>query len=217
MSAADELVLYGYWRSSAAYRVRLALAWKRLAYQSIPIDLRTGAQSDEGYRALNPQGLVPLMISEGAAIMQSLAIIEYLEETHPEPALLPADALGRARVRAAAQMVASDIHPVNNLRVLRYLRDSLGQSQAAVDDWARHWIVTGLTALEAFAAAYGGRFLYGDSVSLADLCLVPQMYNARRVETDLSAFPRLCENDAGLAAAPFVLAAHPDAQVDKPS
>ena len=213
MSGGD-LALYGYWRSSAAYRVRLALAWKRLEYRSIPIDLRLGRQSDDGYRALNPQGLVPLLMAGGTPIMQSLAIIEYLDEVHPTPALLPADALGRARVRAAAQMVACDVHPLNNLRVLRYLKDPMGQEQAAIDEWARHWMGAGLTALEAFAAAHGGQFLHGDALTLADLCLVPQIYNARRVEMNLHDFPRLCAIDAAVAGAAFAGAAHPDAMVD---
>ncbi len=205
------MVLYGYWRSSAAYRVRLALGWKQLEYEQVPIDLRTGVQSAAAYRGLNPQGLVPMLTADGVSITQSLAIMEFLDETHPERPLLPGDALGRARVRAAAQIVACDIHPLNNLRVLRYLGDSLRQGQAEKDEWARHWIVSGLTALEAFAAAHGGRFLYGDAVTMADLCLVPQMYNARRVETDLTDFPMLCAIDARLCAEAFAVAAHPDA------
>ncbi len=214
MTDAASPILYGYWRSSAAYRVRLALAYKGLTWQSIPIDLRRDEQSDPAYRARNPQGLVPLLVTDGAALAQSLAIIEYLEETHQNPALLPADAIGRARVRAAAQIVASDIHPINNLRVLRYLKAPLGHDQDAIDTWARHWISSGLTALECFVKDFGGSCVYGDAVTIADLCLVPQLYNARRVATDLTAFPRLLAIDARLAETEFGRAAHPDSQSD---
>jgi maleylacetoacetate isomerase len=146
--------------------------------------------------------------------MQSLAIIEYLEETHPEPPLLPADAVGRAHVRAAAQIVAADIHPINNLRVLRYLKDPLGHDQAAIDAWARHWISAGLAALEAFAVRFGGRCLYGDRVTLADLCLVPQLYNARRVATDLAQFPRLLATETAILGEKRLAGAAPEAQPD---
>lgn len=208
------LQLYSYWRSSAAYRVRLALAWKGLAAEIIPIDLRQGVQGQPAYTALNPQGLVPLLVADGAALSQSLAIIEYLEETHPAPPLLPTDALGRARVRAAAQIVASDIHPINNLRVLRYLKDPLGHDQVTIDAWARHWISAGLAALEDFAGRFGGRFVYGDGLTLADLCLVPQLYNARRVATDLALFPRLLAAEAALLGQKRLDGAHPEAQAD---
>ncbi|WP_426166333.1 maleylacetoacetate isomerase [Sandarakinorhabdus sp. DWP1-3-1] len=207
-------VLYGYWRSSAAYRVRLALACKGLAYDSLPVDLRIGAQGSDDYRARNPQGLVPALAIDGDVLGQSLAIIEYLEETAGGPALLPTEPLARAHVRAAAQIIACDIHPINNLRVLRYLKQPLGHDQATIDAWARHWITSGLTALETIAARHGGLCLFGDTVTIADLCLVPQLYNARRIVTDLAAFPRLTAIDARLATAEFVMAAHPDAQVD---
>jgi maleylacetoacetate isomerase len=208
------LTLYGYWRSSAAYRVRLALAWKALDAAAVPIDLRLGQQAAADFTARNPQGLVPLLIDGDNAISQSLAIIEYLEELHPEPALLPATPLARARVRAAALMVAADIHPINNLRVLKYLKSPLGHDQATIDAWARHWITAGFTALEAFAAEHGGRFLHGDALSIADLCLVPQLYNARRVGADLAAFPRLLAIDGAINAQDFAHAAHPEAQPD---
>ncbi|MBC7504334.1 MAG: maleylacetoacetate isomerase [Sandarakinorhabdus sp.] len=208
------LTLYNYWRSSAAYRVRLALAWKGLSAAAIPVDIRTGAQSGADYRALNPQGLVPVLIDGDAALTQSLAIIEYLEEVHPLPPLLPADAIGRARVRAAALLVAADIHPVNNLRVGNYLKAVLGHDQMAVDAWSRHWIAVGFDALEAFASAYGGRFLHGDALSVADLCVVPQLYNARRVSTELRAYPRLLAVEHAVLAMDFAAAAHPDIQPD---
>ena len=208
------LTLYGYWRSSAAYRVRLALAWKGLDAVAVPIDLRLGQQAAPGFVARNPQGLVPLLIDGDSAISQSLAIIEYLEELHPAPPLLPATPLARARVRAAALMVAADIHPINNLRVLKYLRSPLGHDQATIDAWARHWITAGLAGLEAFAAEHGGRFLHGDALSMADLCLVPQLYNARRVATDLAAFPRLLAIEAAIVAQDFAQVADPANQPD---
>ena len=208
------LTLYGYWRSSAAYRVRLALAWKRLDAASVPIDLRLGQQSADAFTARNRQGLVPLLVDGDSAISQSLAIIEYLEELHPEPPLLPATPLARARVRAAALMVAADIHPINNLRVLKYLKSPLGHDQATIDAWARHWIGQGFAALEAFAGEHGGRFLHGDALTVAVLCLVPQMYNARRVDTDLAAFPRLVAIDAAVNALDFARVAHPANQPD---
>ena len=208
------LTLYGYWRSSAAYRVRLALAWKGLSATSIPIDLRTGEQAGDAFRARNPQGLVPLLDIDGVTLSQSLAIIEYLDETHPEPPLLPADALGRARVRAAALTVVADIHPINNPRVVNRLRSDFGADQAAIDGWARHWMTIGFTALEAFAGTHGRGFVHGDALSIADLCLVPQLYNARRVGADLAAFPRLLAAEAAVLALPFAATAHPDNQHD---
>jgi maleylacetoacetate isomerase len=211
---ADGLTLYGYWRSSAAYRVRLALAWKGLDYASIPIDLRHGDQSAPDYLARAPQGLVPLLLDGAAALTQSLAIIEYLDETRPDPPLLPRDPVGRALVRGAAQTIACDIHPINNLRVLRYLKHPLGHNQSEIDVWARHWIAEGLTALEQFAARFGGQFVYGDSLSMADLCLVPQLYNARRVELDLAGYARLCAVEAAVLAKDFLAAAGPEAQMN---
>lgn len=208
------MILYGYWRSSAAYRVRLALGYKRLDWRSIPIDLRHNVQSEADFLGINPQGLVPALAIDGTVLLQSLAIIEYLEETVPSPALLPADPIGRARVRAAAQMITCDVHPINNLRVQRYLKMPLGHDQADIDVWCRHWINSGLAALEQFAGNHGGHFLHGDSLSLADLCLVPQLYNARRVDTDLAEFPKLRAIDARLAACDFMAAAHPDNQPD---
>jgi maleylacetoacetate isomerase len=207
------MTLYSYYRSSAAYRVRLALAWKRLDAAIVPIDLRTGAQTSADYRARNPQGFLPLLVDGTAALAQSLAIIEYLDEIRPDPPLLPAGPVGRARVRAAALIVVADIHPLNNLRVRNRLA-SLGHDAAAVDAWTCEWMVSGLTALEAFAAAHGGAFLHGDSLSLADLCLVPQLYNARRTGLDLQPFSRLVAAEAAVLALPFAAAAHPDNQPD---
>jgi len=206
------VILYDYWRSSAAYRVRLGLAWKGLAWDSVPVDLLQGDQTAADYVARNPQGLVPLLVDGPAAISQSLAILEYLDETHPEPPLLPADPLARARVRSLALTIVADIHPVNNLRVLRYLKNELAVAQPVIDSWMRHWIAAVFAALEARAAATGGAFLAGDQLSLADLCLVPQLYNARRIDTDLGDFPLLAAIDRRISGMAFAGAAHPDAQ-----
>lgn len=203
-------VLHDYFRSSAAYRVRIALGLKGIAYDSVSVDLRTGVQGEAAYRALNPQGLVPMLAIDGLRLTQSLAIVDYLETTRPAPALLPADPAGRARVLAMAQMIACDIHPIDNLRVLAYLRDRMGQDQAARDAWYAHWITEGLTALEAMAAEGQGLYLSGDLPGVADLCLVPQLYNARRFSVPLDGFPVLVAIDATLAAVPAFVAAHPD-------
>ena len=206
--------LYGYWRSSASYRVRIALAVKGLDYEQVPINLAQGAQGGVGFRLLNPQGLVPYLIDDTAGLNQSLAIIEYLDEVYPNPPLLPADALGRARVRAAALQIACDIHPLNNLRVLRYLKVELGQEQDVVDAWYRHWVELGFAALEELAEGATGAYLFGDAVTLADVCLVPQMWNARRLQADIARFPKLVAIDTRLNALPAIRAASPERQAD---
>ena len=206
--------LYGYWRSSASYRVRLALAYKGLSYTSKAIDLRAGAQTSVGYQMLNPQGMVPYLIDGDTGINQSLAIIEYLDEVYPDKPLLPVDPVQRARVRGAAQTIACDVHPLNNLRVLKRLK-TMGHEQAEIDDWQRHWIETGLATLEELAEAHGGRCLFGDTVTLADLLLVPQMYNARRVQADVARFPKLSEIDKWLNKQAFVDKARPEKQADR--
>jgi maleylpyruvate isomerase len=185
--------LFGYYRSSAAFRVRIALNLKGLEVDHRFVHLRRGEQSAPEYGALNPQGLVPMVIEGPQVLTQSLAIIEYLEETHPEPALLPKEPIERARVRAIAQAIACDIHPLNNLRVLRYLIGSLKVSDEAKNEWYRHWLVEGLTALERSLtpAAGTGTFCHGDKPTLADVCLVPQVYNAERADLDLSPFPQV--------------------------
>lgn len=204
------LRLHDYWRSSASYRVRIALNIKGLTYETLPVDLRRGAQRETGFLAVNPQGLVPVLEDGATSIAQSVAILEYLEETHPAPALLPRSASERAQVRSLVAAIACDIHPLNNLRVTNYLRERLSQGEEAINDWIRHWIVLGFEALEVRAAAGGsGRFLHGDALSLADVCLVPQMYNARRFECDLAPFPTLVAIDAALAQLPAVAAARP--------
>lgn len=193
------LKLYSYFRSSAAFRVRIALNLKGMDYDIIPVHLLRsgGEQHGEAYRALNPEELVPTLIDDGAgndgqaALAQSLAIIEYLEEIQPQPPLLPPSAVDRAHVRGLALAIACDIHPLNNLRVLRYLSRELKLDEAVRNDWYRHWCMQGLTALEARLSSdhRTGQFCYGDAPSLADCCLVPQIFNARRVDCDLSGMP----------------------------
>ena len=206
--------LYGYWRSSAAYRVRIALGLKGLDYDYKAIDLRTGAQSGVGFTMLNPQGMVPYLIDGDTGLNQSLAIIEYLDETYPDPPLLPASPVARARVRAAALAISCDIHPLNNLRVLKYLKEPLGHEQEAIDTWQRHWIETGFAALEEIAEAATGTYLFGDTVTLAEVCLVPQFANARRCQADVARFPRLSAIDQALNALPAFAAARPERQPD---
>lgn len=209
--------LYGYFRSSAAYRVRIALNLKGIDYDQSPVNLVKGEQRDAANLGRNPQGMVPSLITdEGVTLTQSLAICEYLDETHPEPPLLPADAAGRARVRALAQVVACEIHPLNNLRVLKHLVGELGVDDAAKLAWYRHWVAEGFQALETLltAEAGSGDFCHGDTPSLADLCLVPQLYNAERFECDLSAYPRIQRIAANCRALPAFRQAAPEAQPD---
>lgn len=204
-----KLVLYDYWRSSASYRVRIALNLKGADYERVPINLIDGEQKADEYRAVNPQGFVPMLEADGKRLTQSLAIISWLDAMLPDPLLLPADRDARAHVLALALIVAADIHPLNNLRVLKRL-SGLGIDEAARDDWYRHWVLEGFDALEAHAAPRAGRHLFGDTVTLADVCLVPQMYNARRFEVPLDAYPTLVRADAAAAGLEAFAAAHPD-------
>ncbi len=210
--------LFSYFRSSATWRVRIALAFKNIPHGTTPVHLTRdgGQQKSESYLESNPQGFVPALADDGRVFSQSLAIIEYLDETHPVPPLLPADFAGRARVRSMALGIACDIHPLQNLRVLNYLRGPLGQEEGAVAEWVRHWIGQGFRSLEELARRYGDgrRFLYGDSVSMADCCLVPQMYNARRYYLDLTPFPALVAIDAHLMGLPAFSTTRPEAQPD---
>lgn len=202
----EPVTLHGYYRSSASFRVRIALNLKGMAYKTIPHHLRRGEQNLPDYRRINPQGLVPALEIDGQAFMQSLAIMEYLDETHPDPPLLPKNAAGRARVRALSQIIACDVHPIDNLRVLTYLRGPLCQPDEVVARWYNHWIAEGFHALEVSLARSRetGRFCHGDTVSLADICLVPQVVNAMTYALDLSSFPTLKRiADAALALPAF--------------
>ncbi len=183
--------LYNYFRSSASFRVRIALQLKGLPYEYVPVHLAKGEHKQPEFASLSPEGLVPLLeIDDGLRLTQSMAIIEYLDEAHPQPALLPGDAAARARVRALAQIVACEIHPLNNLRVLKYLVHELKTEEAAKNAWYQHWVALGLQAYEARLVEMPGAFSHGDSPTLADCCLVPQIFNAQRFDCDLSPYPR---------------------------
>lgn len=207
-----QAILYDYYRSSAAYRVRIALNVKGVEYESRPISLVEGKQKSEEYRALNPQGFVPMLEIDGHRLVQSLAIINYLDLRFPTPPLIPTPAAERAHVVAMAMMVACDIHPLNNLRVLKYLKNELGHSQEEVDAWYAHWISEGLPALETFAAPRAGTFLFGDAPTAADVCLVPQLFNARRFNVPLDGYPTLVRADENANRLEAFAAAHPDRQ-----
>ena len=210
--------LYGYFRSSATYRVRIGLNLKGIPWQSVVVDLRApvSAQHTREFRTLNPHGLIPVLVDGERTLTQSLAILEYLDETHPQPPLLPRDPGARAEVRALALAVACDIHPLNNLRVLNYLRGPLGHEDAAVSAWYANWIAQGFAALERDAARLSGdgRHMYGTAVTLADVCIVPQMANARRYNCDVTPYPTLRAICAHLESLPAFAQAAPEAQPD---
>jgi maleylpyruvate isomerase len=209
------MILYDYFRSSAAYRMRIALNLKGLEAERRFVHLRKGEQRGAGYLEVNPQGLVPTLVIDGEAFTQSLAIIEYLDEMHPQPALLPKDAKDRAWVRSIALAIACDIHPLNNLRVLKYLGREFQVDEAKRDDWYRHWVTDGFTAVEALLAAHpAGRYCFGDTPTIADIFLVPQVANASRVSTPLEPFPRIRAINAACLALPAFDRARPEMQPD---
>jgi maleylacetoacetate isomerase len=204
-----ETLLFDYWRSSASYRVRIALNLKGVDYQSVPTDLLAASHKAADYVARNPQGFVPMLSIDGHDLTQSLAIIDYLDANYPDPPMVSSDPATRAKTLAQALVIAADIHPVNNLRILGYLKSEFGADDAAVAKWYRHWITEGFAALEAMAPEQG--LFGGDLPNLADVCLVPQMANARRFDTPLDAFPKLVRIDAALQALPAFAKAAPDA------
>ncbi len=203
------LVLHDYFRSSASFRVRIALNLKGLDYERVEVSLIAGDQKSDAYLAQNAQGFVPMLVADGATIIQSLAIIDWLDRAYAEPRLIPDEPMPRAVALAQAHVVACDIHPLNNLRVLKYLKRDLGLNEQTKDHWYRHWILEGFDALEAMAGE--GRYLGGDAPGIADCCLVPQMYNARRFDVQLEAFPRLVAIDAACMELEPFQKAHPDA------
>ena len=210
--------LYTYFRSSAAYRVRIALNLKGLAYDAVPVHLMRGGGEQLGaaYRSINPSALVPALQDEAMTLTQSIAILEYLEESHPTPPLLPSAPLARARVRELTQLIACDIHPLNNLRVLRYLVRELGATDSQKDSWYKHWVQEGFAAFEAQLARdpAPGRFCHGDSPTFADCALIAQVYNATRFGVDMAPYPRIAAIDAHCAGLAAFIAAHPAQQPD---
>lgn len=210
----SNIILHGYWRSSAAYRVRIALALKGVAYTSVPHDLRADEQRDPAYLAIAPHGLVPAIEHDGGILIESPAILEWIEARWPDPSLLPSSPEDAATVRAIAALVGCDIHPLNNLRVLNRLRSQFDASNAQVKEWITHWVGQGFGALDQIIGRVGGRFAFGDGPTLADCYLVPQVYNAERYNVDLSAFPRVLAAADAARALPAFAAAHPDLQPD---
>lgn len=209
--------LYSYWRSTASYRVRIALALKGIEYDYIPVNLLDGEQLEAPFKGINPQAQIPVLQIDNALLHQSLAILDYLEATRPEAALLPADPVQAAQARAFALSIAADIHPIQNLRVLKYLKAEFDQGQPAIDAWARHWIALGFAACEKIAGQRKAAFLFGDAPGYAECVLIPQSFNASRFGVDMAPFPALGEVIAACADHPAFQAAHPDVQPDAPS
>lgn len=207
--------LHGFYRSSASYRVRIGLNLKGVAWENLPKRLRGGEHRSAEFTALNPQQLVPVLEHDGRALNQSLAILEYLDDIVPEPSLLPRSAVDRATVRAFAQIVACEMHPLCNLRVLQFLESDMHAPKERVTHWYHHWMAAGFPALESMIARHGSESrCFGDSITLADVCIVPQVYNARRFEFDLEPFPKVRSVVASLEQLPAFAAAHPDVQPD---
>lgn len=205
--------LYSYWRSSTSYRLRIALRLKGISFETVPVDLLAGAQIDENYLSLNPSGAVPsLVLGDGAVLTQSMAMLEYLEAAYPTPSMIPSDPLEATMVRAAANIIACDIHPVNNLKIISALK-RLGHTQDETVTWMNDWMLQGLKAYQA-ALPEGAVFSFGNAPTLADICLVPQLYNAHRWGTDLSSLARLTEIETRCLALPAFASAHPDHQPD---
>ena len=213
------LQLFGYWRSSASFRVRLVLQLKGLDYEQHPVNLRQGEQKEKAYRRVNPQGLVPFLVDDDVHLGQSVAIMEYLDETYPAYPLMPSAPIERARVRQIVNMIACDTHPLNNLRVLQYFEHTWNVPQAEREDWVKHWIVEGFTAVETLLAedAATGVYCHGQTPGLADCCLVPQVFNARRFGVDMGRFERLAEIDLALRTLPPFRDAAPERQPDAPT
>ena len=208
------LIFHGYWRSGAAYRTRIALNLKNLAYETRSWDLRTGVQGEADYRAINPQGLLPALGVDGTILTQSSAILEWLEEAYPEPPLLPRHPIARAHVRALCATITADIHPLGNLRVLGALRSEFGADDAKVAAWVTRWIAAGFDALETQIAHHGKGWAYGGTATLADCCLIPQVYGARRWNLDLAPWPRIRAIAERAAEHPAFADAPPDRQAD---
>jgi len=208
----SDILFHGYWRSSAAYRVRIALNLKGLDYEEVDHDLRTGAHKDLSYTAIAPAGLVPAVEHDGHAYVQSLAILEWLEERWPEPALLPKALNDRAIVRGMSLMIAADIHPINNLRILKYLKSELDEPQERIDAWVAHWIQEGFAALEVMIGRHGDGFAFGATPTMVDCFLVPQVFNAERFNVDLSAFHQITAVAEKARALPAFVTAHPENQ-----
>ena len=206
--------LFSYWRSTAAYRVRIALNLKEIDHEILPVNLLQHGHQSDTYLSRNPQGLVPTLSLDAVSVTQSTAIIEYLEETYPEPSLLPADPIAKARVRAFCQTIACDIHPLNNMRVLHYLREELSCDEVAVKAWYENWVSSGFAALETQVKETAGRYCFSDVVTMADAYLVPQMFNARRFACDLSPYPALVEITSRLEQLPAFVNAAPAQQPD---
>lgn len=216
MTSETSFVLHGYWRSGTSYRTRIALNLKGLAYTQVPVNLLKGEQNSDEFLTLNPQGLVPALEVAGTVLTQSSAIIEWLEERFPEPPLLPQQPEERAIVRVMSMTVACDIHPLNNLRVLRHLKREVGADEAAISSWTAKWIEQGFAALDAMIARHGGIFAFGDSPTAADCHLVPQIYSAERFGVDLHRFPNVAAAGKNAIAVPAIAAAAPEMQPDAP-